>query len=652
MICIDFETRSGCGLKKEGVYRYAKDVTTEILCLVYVINGKATTWSPLIPAISSLEILKPLYDAIQNLEDIESHNINFERLIWNNIMVRDFGAPIIFDFQCFCSAANASALALPRSLDGVANALRLPVQKDMGGKSLMLKMTKLRKRVTMEDPSVWREQIQELLKLAAYCKTDTLVEVEIGKTIPPLSENEREVFLLDMKINDRGLPIDMKSVYIAQSFVERYIEELTLELKQITGGRVETHGQTEKIKEFLASHGLFLETLTAAVVEENINFPKIQPLAKRVLEIRQACSKSSTKKLKALELLVVDGRVYGSLMYHGASTGRWTGKGFQPQNLPRGELKDIDKAFKLLNKNNYQEFKKEYPDVLDVISSMIRGMIKAGPGKKIMTCDFASIEARGLFWLTGCKEGLALYRDGGGKAYEEMAATIYNTSPDKILKGSFERQLGKQAILGFGYGMGAPKFIVTCGGYGMEVSEDLANRAKMAYRTRFKEVVTFWYEVEACAIKAVKFPGLVVPCRRVQFKKVGNFLYCKLPSGRKIAYAYPKIELAESPFGLKEQLQYMAVDSKTKQWTTERTYGGKITENIVQAISRDVMVEAMFRVEAAGYPTILTVHDELVSECDIGKSLKEYENLMRQVPAWAEGFPIDVEGGEGERFKK
>jgi DNA polymerase len=350
-----------------------------------------------------------------------------------------------------------------------------------------------------------------------------------------------------------------------------------------------------------------------------------------------------------LNMACPDSRIRGALLYHGASTGRWAGRGIQPQNYPQGKIKDVHNIISALETGDYQWFQTLFPDVFTALSAALRAMLCAPYGHDLISCDFSAIEARVVCWLAGDEVNLDVYRKGLDP-YKEMASAIFNVSTGAVKQ---QRELGKRAVLGCGFGMGWKKFMLTCEVQGQPVSEELAQAAVNAYRYKYEPVKAFWNDLEEAAIRAVKYAGRRFDVNEVQWLVKGAFLYCRLPSGRLLAYYAPKIERRDSPMGERDQLTYMAVDSKTKQWVREGTYGGKLTENVVQATARDVMVDAMFRVERAGYPLVLSVHDELVADVPQAfGSLNEFEQIMSELPHWAKGLPIKVEGWRSDRYKK
>lgn len=687
IINLDFETRSACELKKAGAWRYSRDDSTEVLCFAYRIDGgPIKIWSPFFQDFEEKpgRIPDDLRDAIGEGATIRAWNSFFEFSIWNNVLTEFPGFMKLPLNRFVDTAAKSAALALPRNLEEGAKALGLPIEKDMTGRRLMLKMSKPRKAkkdekkkilekgdvIALDDGGflnehydqkfyLWHEDPQDFIRLFEYCKKDVEVESAVALRIEnlPWSDSERNLWLFDQRINLRGVPVDIEMVGKALGFLSHYFKELLGELKELTNGEVTTANQRARILSWLEGRGIVLEGLTKDHVEAALKDKSIDETSKRVLEIRRLLGKTSTKKLESMLACVdsADGRVRGTLLYHGASTGRWSGRLIQPQNFPRGSLKEdeVALAFERLNRGGYKNFREHYPDLLDAVSSMLRGFIKARQGKEFVAADFSSIESRALFWLANEEAGLKVYRTHG-KIYEDMAATIYNKRIDEIGKGSFERQLGKQAVLGCGYGMGGPKFQTTCEGYGMDVSKDLAKFTVGAFRSKFPSVVQYWRDLENAAVLAVKNPGKPYKVNNVAFKMAKGFLWARLPSGRLLAYYKPRLKMKETPWGeMKAVVTYMGLNSQTRKWERQSTYGGKLCENVTQAVARDLMADAMVRLEAAGYSVIMTVHDEVVSEVPEGfGTVKEFELILNTSPKWAYGLPIESEGWRGRRFKK
>lgn len=640
---IDYETRSKADLRKVGAFKYCQDPTTSILCLAFRFSDEDKTrlWRPGSP------FPKELAEHFAAGGIVHSHNFEFEYCV-TNYVGRRIGIPSLKWSQGRCSAASAAALALPRSLENLAPAVGAGIEKDMAGKRLMMKLSRPRKvKGVLEFVEGTPE---EILRLGQYCIGDVDTEHACEQNIIPLSESEQRLWEFTQIVNERGIRFDRKTVETAIDFVKFYTEELQEELEQLTWGQVKTGKQTAKLLECLLSEGLEIPNLTAGVVKETLKRSDLTPTARRILEIRQALAMSSVSKLGAmLAVAGNDDRLRGLLLYHGASTGRFSGRGVQPQNFPRGSFKDVDTIFDAYALG-YDFFKTLFPNVLSAVSSSLRGMLIASEGMELFAGDFAAIEARGLLWIAEDEAGLDIFRRGED-IYKEMAGEIYKVHPKKVNKD--QRQVGKFAILALGYGMGAKKFVETCAGFGVTITMDFAQRVVDIYREKFKKVKDLWHNVNKCAIDAVKNKGTVYNYKRLSFLYRGNYLMIKLPNGRKLYYNSPKVSTEIKTWGEVQSLSFMSVNAKTKKWEREHTYGGKLVENIVQALCRDLMVFSMFELEAAGYQVLITVHDEVVTEREIGKgSIEEFESIMSKAPEWASGFPIGAEAYKAKRYKK
>jgi DNA polymerase len=289
-----------------------------------------------------------------------------------------------------------------------------------------------------------------------------------------------------------------------------------------------------------------------------------------------------------------------------------------------------------------------YGEPMEILSGMLRGCIVPSEGKKFYCGDYASIEVRVLFWLSDHKSGLKAYLEGRD-LYREMAAVIYGVPLDKVTKE--QREVGKRAILGAGYGLGAKRFAETCKTYGMEVSDELAERAVKAYRKIHYPVVRLWHNYERAAVMAIENPGKAYTINKCRFFVKGKFLFAQLPSGRRLAYYGARIDVVPSFYGPRKRLSHMGVNPKTRQWARESTWGGKLTENIDSACARDNMAGAMFALENAGYEIVLTVHDEILAEHASG-DVKQFEKLMAIEHSWTNGLPVKVDAWTGPRYRK
>ena len=514
----------------------------------------------------------------------------------------------------------------------------------------MLQLSKPRKP-TKNDPSIWVNDKDKFDILYDYCHQDVIVERAIDEALPNLNKQEKAIWELDQKINSRGVKIDTKALEIALKFITEFKGRLNTELQDLTSGAVAKATETKRMTEYLRSH-IPITDLRKSTVEDwikNVDNPKL----KRLLEIRSQGGKSSTAKLESIKNRVCpDGRVRDILVYHGASTGRWAGAGIQVQNFPRGIGYNSDVILDCLLINDLDTFEMMYPDVINAISAGLRGFIMAENGHDFVTADFAQIEARVVMMLAGCKRGIEGFKHGRD-IYLALAQEIYRRPLTK--KDKEERQLGKVGVLGCGFQMGAARFKEHAKNQaGLVISEDLAERTVKTYRETYPEVVKLWYAQERAAILATKNPGRTFVEGPIKWKVQGKFLYCRLPSGRCLAYPDPMVKIIKTKWDTdKESLTFMASNAITKKWEREHTYGGKLVENIVQATARDLMANGMLNVEKAGYKVVMTVHDEVISEVpeNFG-SVKEFENLLSTPPQWAKDYPIKAEGWRGKRYRK
>lgn len=673
---IDFETRSACSIKDSGSWRYSVDPSTEVLCLVFRLphweEGHTALWHPAFPHLGIEEAdcqeLEEFFAWIADGKLVEAHNSWFERGIWTNIMVPRFGWPAIGHWQWRCSAAKAAAHSLPRSLEGCTTALALPVKKDMEGSKVMKKMAKPRKPRKAEVaawekahgdepmPYYWHESLELLERLWAYCRMDVLAEEAVSNRLRDLSPRETEMYLMDQAINERGFQLDREGIEAALEVVDDIFSDLNSELVELTGGRVEKATQRARMIEWFKEVGLPLEDTQGSTLDSWMRREDLPSDARRGLELVRALGRSSTAKFVAAQNWAhpATWRIHGGLLYHGAGTGRWSGSGVQPHNFPRGNIKNMEQAWGVIKTKDTALMEMLYGDVMELLSYSLRGMIVPSPGRRLMVADYAAIEARVLLWLADDQAALDIFRRGDC-IYCAMATDIYGWEVRKADHPN-ERQMGKQAVLGLGYQMGDKKFRGTLAEkWGIFIEEDFAKRIVMAYREKFWRVKKMWWDMEAAAIAAVKKPGLAFTCGKVKWVVSDGFLHCRLPSGRLLSYCDPVIEPRATPWGDKrDSLTYMGVDPYTKKWRRQDTYGGMLVENITQAVARDLMADAMLRCHQEGlYDVILSVHDELIAECDDDKgSVEDFEAAMAEVPAWAEGCPVAAEGWTGHRYRK
>ncbi len=674
---IDFESRSACSLRKSGAWKYSIDPTTEILCLAYRLpaweSGRVELWAPAFPHLGIAETYEEgLYDFIQWVESgglLAAWNASFERCMWTNILTTRFGWPLPSISQWKCSAAKAAAHALPRGLEGAGSALALSIVKDTEGAKAMKKAMKPRKSWKKErDQSaktgiplpniLWHESRELFEKVWAYCRVDILAEEAISQTLPDLSPEEQTIYTLDQTINERGFQLDGCAVSTALHLIAGETKRLNGELSVVTGGKVQKATQRAQMIKWFASEGLDLpdtqkETIDDLLDSQDLpNADNMPDSCKRGLEIIRTLGRSSTAKYEAMKNWMDphDNRIRGGLLYHGATTGRWSGSGVQPHNFVRGSIKDMDGLWEAL-KAGRPFLRKDGVaiDLMVALSEGLRGAIVAAEGKSLFVADYAAIEARVVMWLAGEKEALNIFRTGAD-IYLDMASDIYGYPCNKK-DHSAERQIGKIAILGLGYQMGASKFRATCEKGGSIIDEEFAQSVVSAFREKYWRVKQMWWDQEDAAISAV-LSNRPVTCGYVSWVPEGSFLYCVLPSGRRIAYPFPEIRPRSTPWGaVKNSLTFMGIHPLSRKWVRQTTYGGSLVENITQSVARDVMAEAMLRCELSSYPVVLSVHDEGISE-RAGGDLDEFLALMSKNPKWSVGLPIACEGFVTRRYKK
>jgi DNA polymerase len=657
-------------LRSTGVYPYAQHEHTDIWCMAWAFDDEEPEiWTP------EHELPLRVFQHIHSNGEIRAWNAAFERVIWNNIMVPRYGAPEVIMDQWVCSAAEAAAMSLPRSLDQCATVTGVAQQKDQDGYGLMMRMTRPRK-ILEDGTPVWWDVEDRKQRLFAYCKQDVRTERAIVKVLRRLTPHEREIYLLDQRINDRGIYLDRELCLAAKDVAEEGLDRANLVLEQLTGGRATEVTKIGAIKGWLADQGAIEpgDSLDKAAVRDLLE-SDLAPEVRQVIELRAEAGRTSIAKVDSmLECACEDDRIRGLLLYHGAGTGRWSGRLVQPQNFPRGEVDNIESFIPEMLGRRY-DLMDLFAHPIVVISSMLRSMITAAPGNDLIAADYSAIEARVLNWLAGQNDMVELFRkfDAAPKAekpqydpYRINAARLYNIPLDQVLKFP-HRQTGKFQELGCGYGMGWKKALTQAKDtYGLDLvamlgslekAEAFIKLAVESYRESHDKVVEFWNESNNAAIEAVLKPGSVVrfgALKNLIFTCQGSYLYLILPAKRPLCYAAPKVVDAATPWGeIRPSVECWGVNSVTRKWDKMRLYGGLIVENIVQAVSRDLMADGMLKLDTNGYPVVLTVHDEIVSEVpkDFG-SLAEFEQHLNTLPEWAAGCPIATEGWRGLRYRK
>jgi DNA polymerase len=653
----DYETRSRLNLRKVGAFRYAGDLATEVICASYAVdNGLVKLWwrgNPIPPE---------WFEAATNPNwRASAHGDQFESAIEEFNLHPRLGWPIIPPERHLCTQTMCLVAGLPARLKTVAIELELVNRKDDGGERLMHQMSKPRRPRKDEDPGqvYFFEDADRLERLGGYCKQDTEVERELHGRLS-LSNTELALWIMSNKINARGFHIDRAFALAARQIGRGAAPEIDAELAEITGGAVTGINQVARMRQWLQGQGVPTSKLERETVEEILRREDLPPPVCRVLGLRLNGAQAATKKIDALLARAgADDRVRGAFRHHGASTGRWSAEGFQPQNLKRPVTEDLAAAIADVATGDYQHMKAKYARPLEVVGDCTRSMITAAPGHELIGADFSSIESRGLAWVAGEEWKLDSYRrfdatkDPRDEPYCATACKIFGRPPGSFTKESPERGVGKVCDLAFGYqgGLNAWRNFEPDRFTDAEVE-----RFKIEWRSAHPQTKAFWYAIDNSAVLAMQNPGEVVRCGKIDLKHVGAFLLIRLPSGRKLSYPMPRLITVDGKNG-QPKPRVVFKDNSEGRFTDCRggqgAYGGLWTENIISGLCRDLLAAAMLRVEAAGFPIVLHVHDEIVCEVPIGFSrAEEFARLMTRKPSWATQMPVAASVWRGPRYCK
>jgi DNA polymerase len=702
----DYETKSVVDLRKTGTHVYAEHESTDAWMCAYAVNDEPPKlWIPGAPVPPEFK------EAAENPEwEAVAHNNAFESTIESVTLARRYNWPQIPIERQRCTMAQALAMALPPGLGDCANALGLKEGKDIEGRDLMLRMSKPRRPRKGEDTNAiyWWDEPERIERLGVYCIRDVKVEREIDKNLLPLRPSEQALWVLDAKINSRGVHVDTELCRQALQIVDTATDWLNEELRELTDGQVAKTTSVRDLTAWLESRGVSTGSLDKASVADLLARPGLPAPVRRALEIRAEGAKAAVKKIGALlSGTSRDSRARGLLQFHAASTGRWAGRRFQPQNIARPKHKKSVPAYIDAVATGSAEFvRMVHGDPLATVSDCLRGMVGAAPDNVLYAADFSNIEGRLIAWFADEQWKLQAFRDFdagiGHDIYHITAGKILGKDPGPIDAPTItdeERQgSGKVPELALGYQGGVGAFQNMAKIYGVVVSDERADEIKVQWREEHPNTVQWWYDLEQAAKDAIANPGTTYHAGRIAFRKAGSFLYMRLPSGRAICYPFPCMKRKLMPWttkgaliapecdeyctdcngstgyecaeceGLgivttpaiyeqlpvwKDSICYKGVDQFTRQWSDQFAHGGLLANNAVQGTARDVEAEAIVRVEAAGYPVVLSVHDEVVSETpdDFG-SLDEFKQLMATLPGWAEGLPLAVSGFKARRYQK
>lgn len=693
-IYLDFETRSEIDLLLTGVRKYAAHPSTEIICASVLTDDRK------IPPVGFC-LLAPNYQGQYKLlgylselfAEAERHkevavmcarNAVFERTMWHfhlaqHVRPATVGVPPM-PFHWSCSCELACACGFPAKLETGAHAMGLQYKKDMEGSALMKKMCKPLPQWRKDGTGPkWLEDPDSIARLMTYCDQDVIVDREMHSLLPAYNRTSEMMSRASYVINATGVGVDLDLATVATKLTATVEEELNKEVKQLSRGYIDKTSRRLAVLEWCAANGAALPDYTKGTVAAFANDPATPEAVRRMLQIRLMLGKTSVAKYDAVidaATDVGDGqyRVFDTLRYNAAMTGRWGGKLVQLQNLPRGNVKDTGGAIGVLKTGDLDYIRMLYGEnVPNILSSCVRGVVIPRRGNRLLVGDYSNIEARVLCWLSGDEVTLNRFRNKED-IYSIMANLIYGVKDVK--KGDPRRQLGKTVVLGCGYGMGKDRFWETCQSAGMDVTPGLAARAVQVWRSENAKSAAYWYRIDREAKETVR-TGRSHGCYDMIEINGIRTMRCRLPSGRYLYYVGAEVK--------DDRLSYMCVDSMTKKWVRSDIWGGGLVENIDQATSFDLLAYAVLNCFAKGYPVCLTVHDEIISEIgkdikgmtpgeskaiyrknelifgkeitgdfkyDEERTLKNFLNHMSRVPRWGAGIPLDVEGWEGERYKK
>ena len=641
-LSIDIETFSDIDLIKCGVYKYADSPAFEILLFAYSIDDGEIN---IIDLVNGEELPEEIAEAIKSDTVIKTaFNAQFERVC----LSKHLG--ILLDpSSWYCTAVQAAELSLPSSLADVGAALGLERQKMTEGKELIkyfcvsCKPTKSNGGRTRNMPG---DAPEKWALFKEYCKRDVDVERQIAKKLEmyPISESEHRLYVLDQRINDRGVLVDLELARQAVKLNSIQTAVATEQAYTLTG--LENPNSVAQLKAWLTENGVEIESLSkkavAALADETDG--DIQEM----LHLRLLMSKTSVKKYEAVMRSVCrDNRVRGMMRFCGASrTGRWSGNILQPQSLPQNHLPDLTLARDIVKDGDFEMLNMTFGNVPNALSELIRTVLIPKPNHRFIVADFSAIEARVLSWLAGEQWRLDTFRNGGD-IYCASASQMFRVPVEKHGVNGHLRQKGKISELACGYG-GSVGALKNMGAVEMGVPEDELQGLINDWRNANPHIVKLWTEVGNTAMKAIK-EKTIVSLGKLVFMYERGILFIRLPSGRRLSYIKPRI--GTNRFG-GDSITYMGVGA-SKKWERLETFGGKLVENIVQAIARDLLASAMMNVANAGYNIVFHVHDEIIAEAPDGQgSVDEMCMLMSINPDWADGIPLSADGYECEYYRK
>lgn len=642
----DIETFSDVDLIRCGVYKYADSPNFEMLLFAYAVDDGDVH---IIDIAGGEELPEEIIQAIKSDTVVKTaYNAQFERVCLSRYLKLPEGE-YLNPQSWYCTAVQAAELALPLSLADVGSVLGLERQKMTEGKELIkyfcvpCKPTKSNGNRTRNRPC---HDINKWETFKKYCMRDVDVERQIADKLKmyPISDEEHRLYVLDQIINDRGVLVDSE---LAEQAVKLNSIQTAVAVEQaymITG--LENPNSVTQLKQWLKEKGVEIESLSKKSVKSLAD--ETDGDVSEMLKLRLLMAKTSVKKYEAvIRSVCSDNRVHGMMRFCGANrTGRWSGNILQPQNLPQNHLPDLTLARDIVKDGDFEMLDMMFGNVPNVLSELIRTVLIPKPNHRFIVADFSAIEARVLAWIAGEQWRIDTFKNGGD-IYCASASKMFKVPVEKHGVNGELRQKGKISELACGYG-GSVGALKNMGAVEMGVQENELQGLINDWRNANPHIVRFWYEVANAAMKAIK-EKTTVPLGKLVFAYERGILFIRLPSGRRLSYIKPRI--GTNRFG-GDSITYMGINS-AKKWDRLETFGGKLTENIVQGTARDLLANALINAANAGYDTVFHVHDEIICEVPNGYgSVDELCKLMCIKPEWADGLPLNADGFECEYYKK